>query len=188
MGNPNASWATATENLPSEIRSEIARIAASRKWLERNRDKLKLLRGEVRRIIEARLDRCMSQEGAAREMGISSVTLSRIENGRTSVAEELVTQALAWATAPHERDGLQSARGELPKPRWQRPLRTDPAPELREIAPPPSRPALLISRACPYWQTGDIAITEATCEDTRFHGIRTCRGCAGIAALAAAKC
>lgn len=186
MSNPNVIWATATENLPSEVRSEIARIAASRKWLERNRDKLKLLRGDVRKVIEARLDRCLSQESAAREMGISSVTLPRIENGRTSVAEELAAQALAWATAPHERDGLQSARGDLPKPRYQRPLRTDPSPVLREIERAPERPAppaLLISDRCPMWGPAQISITESTCAWTRERATR-CASCPGIAALA----
>lgn len=181
------SWEHARSHLIDSQRSEISREAAHRRWQMNVAANLDKMDERVRAIVSARMDRCMSQEGAAREMGISSVTLSRIETGRGNPGENFIVAAVAWAVAPHERDGLALQRASQPKPRYQRPLPTDEnVGRVRWVAPPePLKPVFLISRLCPWWGEADTAITIATCEDTRSNGVARCRVCPGIVEVSA---
>lgn len=178
------SWEHARSHLIDSQRSEISREAAHRRWQMNVAANLDKMDERVRSIVSARMDRCMSQEGAAREMGISSVTLSRIETGRGNPGEQFVVAALAWAVAPHERDGLALKRASQPKPRYQRPLPSDEnVGRVRWVAPPePPKPVFLFSDKCPVWWPSQTRISEAACAWTKETCSR-CIDCPGILEL-----
>ena len=182
------SWEHATAHLNDSQRGQIARDAARRRWERTNAEKINTLDDATRTIVAARVSRCMSQSGAAREMGIASVTLHRIESSNRNVGSEYLAKAIAWATAAHDRDGLLEQRERSPKPRYQRPLPSDPQPRRVPVfvaEPAPLPPRMLLSGACPYWSRWQVSITEAACAWTATQLPGICEDCAGILALAA---
>ena len=175
-----SSWANARMNMSDEQRSSIASDAARKRWDQKTRARVEAQRGDktsAEIVLTTRLERGLSQCNAARQIGISGVTLSRLEAGNRNVGPEFVAKALAWVAAP--------PMATLP-PVHQRPQRepTQPLPVEKPVRVVPRAPDMLFSARCMWWGR-DCAISVETCKSTRDK--RRCTHhatCPGIAVLA----